>query len=105
MYGRSARLETAAPEKPGAPGQVALASQRAVPERVLIVSQWFWPELIGTGFYSGDLGFWLAERGSSVEALTNRPNYPGPKVFPDYRDGRRDREEERGVALHWWLHS
>jgi colanic acid biosynthesis glycosyl transferase WcaI len=99
MYGRSARLETAAPEKPGAPGQVAPASQRAVPERVLIISQWFWPELIGTGFYSGDLGFWLAERGSSVEALTNRPNYPGPKVFPDYRDGRRDREEERGVAI------
>jgi colanic acid biosynthesis glycosyl transferase WcaI len=99
MFGRSARLETAASGGERRTAQAAPVSERAVPERVLIVSQWFWPELIGTGFYSGDLGFWLAGRGSTVEALTNRPNYPGPEVFAEYRDGRRDREEERGVAI------
>lgn len=67
--------------------------------RVLIVAQWFWPELIGTGFYSGDLGFWLAARGAAVEAVTNRPSYPGSSIFPEYRNGGRDRERMAGVLI------
>ncbi len=67
--------------------------------RVLIVAQWFWPELIGTGFYSGDLGFWLAASGTAVEAVTNRPSYPGSSIFPEYRSGRRDRELAAGVRI------
>jgi colanic acid biosynthesis glycosyl transferase WcaI len=66
---------------------------------VLIVSQWFWPELIGTGPYAGDLGFWLAEQGARVEVVTNRPNYPTPAVFAEYCDGNRDREQEQGVRI------
>lgn len=79
----------------GVPSQTT----EAIPQSVLIVSQWFWPELIGTGFYSGDLGFWLAEHGCRVEALTNRPSYPGFSIFPEYRDGRRDREHAQGLQI------
>lgn len=98
MSGMSAHSQSAAAMEPRT-ARGATAAAPSIPGKVLIVSQWFWPELLGTGFYSGDLGFWLAERGGRVEVLTNRPNYPGPSVFPEYRDGARDREESQGVRI------
>ena len=66
---------------------------------ILIVTQWYKPELIGTAFYSADLGAWLAEQGFDAQVLTNRPSYPTNAVFPDYRDGRHDRETLNGVSV------
>lgn len=76
-----------------------VASQGQVPAELLIVTQWYRPELIGTAFYSAELAEWFASRGSKVTVLTNRPNYPGNEVFPEYRDGSHDRETLEKVAV------
>lgn len=49
--------------------------------RVLIVSQYFWPE----NFRINDLTRELAQRGYSVTVLTGIPNYPAGKVFKEFR--------------------
>lgn len=48
--------------------------------RILIVSQYFWPE----GFRVNDLAVGLRDRGHSVTVLTGMPNYPGGSLFPGY---------------------
>ena len=48
--------------------------------RVLIVSQYFWPE----DFRINDLAQGLAERGHQVTVLTGIPNYPGGQYYPGY---------------------
>jgi colanic acid biosynthesis glycosyl transferase WcaI len=49
--------------------------------RLLVVSQYFWPET----FRVNDLVAGLTARGHSVTVLTGRPNYPEGRVFEDYR--------------------
>ena len=49
--------------------------------RVLVVSQYFWPEV----FRVNDIVADLVKRGHDVTVLTGRPNYPGGTVFDDYR--------------------
>jgi colanic acid biosynthesis glycosyl transferase WcaI len=49
--------------------------------RVLVVSQYFWPEI----FRINELVAELVARGHSVTVLTGRPNYPQGVVFDDYR--------------------
>lgn len=49
--------------------------------RVLIVSQYFWPE----GFRINDAVRTLVKRGIPVDVLTGKPNYPEGKIFPGYR--------------------
>ena len=48
--------------------------------RVLIVSQYFWPE----GFRINDVVKSLAARGIEVDVLTGKPNYPEGRIFPGY---------------------
>lgn len=48
--------------------------------RVLIVSQYFWPE----SFIVNDLACELARRGHVVTVLTGWPNYPQGRVFADF---------------------
>ncbi len=76
-----------------------VVSKDQVPAELLIVTQWYRPELIGTAFYIAELAEWFASRGSKVAVLTNRPNYPGDEVFPEYRDGSHDRETLENVAV------
>lgn len=54
---------------------------RGSPLRILIVSQYFWPE----NFRVNDLTEELARRGHRVTVLTGKPNYPEGKIFPAYR--------------------
>lgn len=49
--------------------------------RILIVSQYFWPE----NFRINDLVEELAGRGHDVTVLTGKPNYPEGHIFPSYR--------------------
>lgn len=49
--------------------------------RLLVVSQYFWPET----FRVNDLVQELVERGHEVTVLTGLPNYPEGEVFPAYR--------------------
>lgn len=48
--------------------------------RLLIVSQYFWPE----NFRINDLVSELIRRGHEVTVLTGKPNYPDGKVFPKF---------------------
>ncbi|UIJ47439.1 glycosyltransferase family 4 protein [Sphingomonas cannabina] len=54
-------------------------SERAL--RLLIVSQYFWPE----NFRINDLSAELVRRGHEVTVLTGKPNYPEGYIFPAYR--------------------
>lgn len=49
--------------------------------RLLIVSQYFWPE----NFRINDLAVGMRDRGHEVTVLTGWPNYPDGDVFPDFR--------------------
>lgn len=48
--------------------------------RVLVVSQYFWPEV----FRVNEIVSELRARGHEVTVLTGRPNYPGGTIFEDY---------------------
>jgi colanic acid biosynthesis glycosyl transferase WcaI len=50
--------------------------------RLLVVSQYFWPE----NFRINDLVAELVRRGHQVTVMTGLPNYPDGKVFQQFRD-------------------
>lgn len=49
--------------------------------RILIVTQYFWPE----SFRVNDLAAGLRDLGHEVEILTGQPNYPAGRLFPGYQ--------------------
>ena len=49
--------------------------------KVLIVSQYFWPE----GFRINEIAQTLVEKGVEVDVLTGKPNYPQGEIFSGYR--------------------
>ena len=49
--------------------------------RILVVTQYFWPE----GFRVNDLVSGLVERGHEVTILTGKPNYPSGQTFSEFR--------------------
>ena len=49
--------------------------------RLLIVTQYFWPE----NFRVNDLCAGLGDRGHQITVLTGQPNYPDGAIFPEYR--------------------
>ena len=50
--------------------------------RILVVSQYFWPE----NFRVNDLVKEWVQRGHELTVLTGIPNYPAGKVFDAYRE-------------------
>ncbi len=64
--------------------------------KILIVSQYFWPE----NFRINNLVQSLAERGHTVEVLTGKPNYPDGAIFPGYRSRGCDTEDWQGVKIY-----
>ena len=63
--------------------------------KILIVSQYFWPE----NFRVNDLAQGLVERGHQVTVLTGQPNYPGGVFFPGYGFFNRPHEPFDGVKI------
>jgi colanic acid biosynthesis glycosyl transferase WcaI len=63
--------------------------------KILLVSQYFWPE----NFRINDLVIGLMERGHLVTVLTGRPNYPNGKIFPGYGLFRGFVESYRGALV------
>lgn len=63
--------------------------------KILIVSQYFWPE----NFRVNDLSRWLVERGHDVTALTGIPNYPSGKFFEGYGVFKNMRQDYHGVKV------
>ncbi len=64
--------------------------------RILIISQYFWPE----SFKVNDLALGLQARGHSVEVLTGMPNYPSGRYFDGYRPTSPLREDYHGIPVH-----
>jgi colanic acid biosynthesis glycosyl transferase WcaI len=63
--------------------------------RLLIVSQYFWPE----GFRINDMASQLVARGHQVTVLCGTPNYPGGRIYSGYGWFRRTRELWNGVDI------
>ncbi len=64
--------------------------------RILIVSQYFWPE----SFRVNDLVTTLAEKGIEVDVLTGKPNYPEGRIHSGYRMLGCQVEPWRGATLY-----
>lgn len=64
--------------------------------RVLIVSQYFWPE----EFRINEVAGTLLEKGVAVEVLTGQPNYPKGEIFPGYRAWGCRRETHLGIPIN-----
>lgn len=64
--------------------------------RVLVVSQYFWPE----SFRINAIVESLAQRGIDVDVLTGKPNYPEGVISSGYRAWCCQRERWKGAILH-----
>src|SRR6185503_16568608 len=63
--------------------------------RILIVTQYFWPE----NFRVNDLSEALSGRGHEVTVLTGLPNYPGGRFYQGYGVGGPYRERHGDVRI------
>ena len=64
--------------------------------RLLVVSQYFWPE----NFRINEIVQSLTEKGVEVEVLTGKPNYPIGAFFPGYKAWGCMTETRNGVSIH-----
>ena len=65
---------------------------------ILILSLNFDPETVGIGRYSGEMAFWLAERGHRITVITAPPYYPQWQIQAPYHNWFQ-REYRRGVEI------
>lgn len=63
--------------------------------RILIVSQYFWPE----AFRINDLALGLQSKGYAVTVLTGLPNYPQGSFFQGYGVFRKRTEDYHGIKI------
>ena len=64
--------------------------------RLLIISQYFWPE----SFSINGIAKTLLEKGLEVEVLTGKPNYPRGEIFPGYGAWGCQRETHQGININ-----
>jgi glycosyltransferase involved in cell wall biosynthesis len=64
--------------------------------KILVVSQYFWPE----NFRINEVAQTLAGKGVDVEVLTGQPNYPEGVVYPGYRAAACRREQHDKILIH-----
>jgi glycosyltransferase involved in cell wall biosynthesis len=64
--------------------------------RILVVSQYFWPE----GFRINEVVRSLVEKGVKVDVLTGKPNYPEGAVLNGYRAGGCQVESWAGATVY-----
>jgi glycosyltransferase involved in cell wall biosynthesis len=63
--------------------------------RILIVSQYFWPE----DFRINDIVMSLVEKGAQVDVLTGKPNYPDGHIYEGYQAWDTKYESWEGVSV------
>ena len=63
--------------------------------KILIVSQYFWPE----NFRINDLALGLKERGNEVSVLTGKPNYPKGSFYEGYSFFNKKEELWNGIRV------
>jgi glycosyltransferase involved in cell wall biosynthesis len=64
--------------------------------RILVFSQYFWPE----NFRINEISKALSEKGVQIEVLTGKPNYPEGAVYSGYRAWGCQREQFGAAQLH-----
>ncbi|WP_445780249.1 glycosyltransferase family 4 protein [Shewanella sp.] len=64
--------------------------------KLLVLSQYFWPE----SFRINEVARSLREKGVEVGVLTGKPNYPGGSVFPGYKAAGYMHETHQGMDIH-----
>lgn len=79
--------------------RVSLSEQNSEVMRVLIVTQYFYPE----NFKSNDVAIELAKLGHEVTVLTGLPNYPKGNVYDGYGVFRKRKEIIDGVTVYHTL--
>lgn len=77
-------------------GSSHLSWERQNSLRVLIASQYYWPE----SFSINGVAKTLMEKGIEVEVLTGKPNYPRGEIFSGYRAWGCQRESHYGVDIN-----
>jgi colanic acid biosynthesis glycosyl transferase WcaI len=63
--------------------------------RILIVSQYFWPEEFLINIFALD----LRHRGHEVEVLTGLPNYPSGRFAPGYGWSGPYKDDFQGIPV------
>ena len=63
--------------------------------RILVVSQYFWPE----DFRINELVKDFKDKGHEIVVLTGVPNYPEGSIFPDYKKNKSNFEELNGCKI------
>jgi colanic acid biosynthesis glycosyl transferase WcaI len=71
----------------------------ATDSRILFVTRYFWPELIGSAPFTSDIAEWLARHGRETTVVSGLPHYPDTEVFAAYRNGQRRRETVGSVTV------
>ena len=64
--------------------------------RLLVWSQYFWPEI----FRINDIAKSLIHQGVELEVLTGKPNYPRGKILPNYRAWGCQQEVYLGININ-----
>ena len=64
--------------------------------KVLLVSQYFWPE----SFQINSIVARLVRDGHQVDVLTGKPNYPQGRIYPGYRAWGCSTESHQGATIH-----
>jgi glycosyltransferase involved in cell wall biosynthesis len=84
---------------PAAPSQKPQfdRQRRLGSEAVLLVTQFYRPEILGSAPFCADIAEWLAGQGSDVTVLTAFPHYPEPDQFDRGRYAAQERL--KGVAV------
>jgi glycosyltransferase involved in cell wall biosynthesis/UDP-N-acetyl-D-mannosaminuronic acid transferase (WecB/TagA/CpsF family) len=65
-------------------------------KRVLIVTQYFWPEY----FRVNDLAIGLSENNIEVDVLTGYPNYPQGFIYPEFLKNRRAYKKLKNINIY-----
>lgn len=63
--------------------------------KILIVSQYFWPE----NFRVNDIATYFKNQGAHVEVLTGKPNYPGGYLFKDFKKQPSEYDNYFGINI------
>ncbi len=74
--------------------------------KILLISQYFWPESFGAGVWLLEMAEWLTRHGHQVTVLTGFPNHPEGRIFPEYRGRCFQRETYGGIRIiRTWLYA
>ena len=64
--------------------------------KILIVSQYFWPE----DFRINEIAIHLKKQGHQVDVITGRPNYPEGHLFEEYKNNPSAYSSLNGINIY-----